>query len=258
MRTNRIVIWLALLCLAACHADETIAPVKSAAGFTVTGVVRDEAGTLVSGALATLGGSDYTFTNGAGVFRIDGVRGDRKLLVAKESYDDFSRELTVTGDVFVEVVLTAIAYADSLVLGEALRSNVASNATPCDPIHWDARAPCRRFKFRAPETGVLSVTVVWDYGSPLDVVITTENGTYLASSGEDELPRASVSARVARGEVYEVRVNSYYEAQVFDLRAELYTDAITCSTLGAGEIAKRAIVPHELKVGVAKVGKRCF
>lgn len=231
MRAKRIAFWLAVMWVAACNADETVAPVKQV-GFTVTGVVRDQDGVPLADALAKLSDKGYGFTNAAGVFRIEGVQGAFNLLVSKESYTDFYRELVVTGDVFVEAVLTAIPYPDSLVLGKTVQSSVSANAPPCDPIHWDARAPCRKFTFRAPQSGVLAVTIAWEGGSQLDVVITTVKGKYLAASAEDELGRASASALVARGELYEVWVNSYYEGNAFALRADFVPNASVAQPLG--------------------------
>lgn len=107
-------------------------------------------------------------------------------------------------------------------LGQTIQSTVSADAAPCDPVGWDALAPCRPFSFTAPQSGFLVIVISWNGGPELDATIVEPNDRYLASStqgpgAEDITLTAAVEANVR----YEIRVNSYYSGQVFLLRADL-------------------------------------
>jgi hypothetical protein len=104
-------------------------------------------------------------------------------------------------------------------LDRTVRSSVSATAAPCDPVGWDESAPCRRFYFIAPATGRLSIDNAWNGVPPLDATIVIPANRYVATSTDNGFNRVSLSASLIAGVRYEVRVNSYYGAQVFDMTA---------------------------------------
>ncbi|MGH7471786.1 MAG: hypothetical protein ACRENP_27870 [Longimicrobiales bacterium] len=94
----------------------------------------------------------------------------------------------------------------------------------CDPVHWDASAPCRRLRLTPSASGTLFISITWSGGPPLDGLITTSGGTLLANSKEENVELATAQAYLQAGAMYEVWVSSYYGTQVFDLRADLRPD----------------------------------
>jgi hypothetical protein len=193
--------------------------------FVLLGTLRDEGGLAVSGATVGVAGDSvpwqYSISNDSGHFGFTGVLGPVAVRVWKYGFEHYVQNLVVAADVSLDIGLVKVEAIDSIRLGRTIRSHVDGNADPCDPIRWDTRAPCRRFSFTAPRSGTLVISVRWSGGSPLDAVILAPEGTYLAISEETGLEEATVSARVQAGATYEVRVNSYYAGQVFDLRADL-------------------------------------
>jgi len=192
--------------------------------FGVYGYVRDENGIPVVGAEASITSSTFTgssVTNPAGYFAFERLRGQASLRIWLEPYEIYVRDTLLTSNVILDVKLKKAVYGDTLVLGGAIRSFVARGSPPCDPIHWDASAPCRRFLLTPKTNGNLLIAVTW-FGLPeLDVTITTTGGTYVGTSGESLAGRVVASASLEAGVTYEVRVNSYYDSQVFDIRADL-------------------------------------
>jgi len=193
--------------------------------FVLFGVVRDEEGLPLPGASAEVyhdgAPGSSALSNEKGYFSFKEVTGWLTVRVWKDGYDHVRRFLTVEGDLAFEVMLTRLDAADSIRLGRTIRTTVNPNAPPCDPIGWDARAPCRRLAFTAPSTGWLTIAVAWFGGSPLDIVITRSDGTYVAYSRESNYEEATVETCVEAGMTYEVRVSSYYDPQVFNLTANL-------------------------------------
>jgi hypothetical protein len=194
-------------------------------GFVVFGVVRDETGLPLSGAAAEV--LDGTFrgrgavSNPNGYFSLVDVSGPMAILVWKDGYDLHQKSLDVAADLVLEFTLQRVAHADSITLGLDVAYIVLEDAPPCDPAGWDAQAPCRRLYFLAPTSGILTVVITWTGEPQLDAVITSPNGTYLGTSSELGFERIIVSASVGAGDLYEIRVNSYYGRQMFRLRADL-------------------------------------
>jgi hypothetical protein len=222
----------ASLTLAACAvalgcADQEPAAIPTAVPlYLVSGRVLDDAGATIKGATAQILGGAFNgiqaSTDDDGVFRLTRVSGPIHLVVWKEGYDVFERTLNIAADHSLDITLPK-EYLD-LVLGRTVRSFVFGRARPCDPAGWDARAPCRRFRLTPSTSGMLFIKIAWTGGPLLDVLITTSTGTILAWGYDEGLEMASAQAYLDAGLMYEVRINSYYTAQVFDLTAELRSD----------------------------------
>ncbi len=187
--------------------------------FVVFGTVQDEAGAPLPGATAddvTGGRSDITDDNG--YFSFTGVRGPLTVRVRKDGYETFSQYLaSVSGDIALNIRMFRVL---EIVLGSTIHAMVDWSMPPCDPIRWDAQAPCRRFEFTAPFSGTLVLSISWAGGSELDATM-VRNDDYIATSTSVGLETVAMSAFVMAGVTYEIRVNSYYGSQVFDLRADL-------------------------------------
>ena len=222
----------ACIVLAACH-DSTNAPTAVVPTlrvppptFVVFGIVRDESGVPVFGATAEIVVGQYAgrtaTSNADGYFAFAGVAGELTIRVFRDGYERVLKTLTVKGDVVLDVQLSAITPGDTILLGKTIRSSVASDAPPCDPFGWDARAPCKPFRFTAPRSGVLVIIVSWESGPELDVSIVTPPNNYLRSwSSSGGAQEASLTAPVESGVTYEIRVNAYYSGQVFQIHADL-------------------------------------
>ena len=190
--------------------------------FTLFGVVRDEAGRLLPGALAEVSGIRGTqITNLAGYFALSGLRGRATVRVWKEQYEIYQADVMMAADTLLDVRLSRADYyfADSLVIGQTIRSFVPGSAAPCDPVRWDAKAPCRSFSYTAPASGRLEVAITWSGEPELDATITTISGAYVGTSSGG-FGTIIALAPVSAGITYAVRVNSYYDFQRFTLRAE--------------------------------------
>ena len=193
-------------------------------GFNLIGIVRDDDGLPVSGATVQItfgsGRDQSAATNENGIFIFSGLRGLSTLRVLKIGYRPNSQTVVVTADQAVEFMLVK---APVIELGKVI--GAVTDEPPCDPIQWDGRAPCRRFRFTPPSSGLLVVFVTWKGSSELDATIVTTGGIYLATSEESGAGQAILQAGVEGGVMYEVRVNSYYESQAFDLKADLYLNS---------------------------------
>ena len=208
----------------ACSREAPLAPEPPPAlpTYVLIGIVRDGEGLPVPGVVAELAGlSRSDTTDPEGLFSFAEVRGPITLWIQKEGYASHSRSLLLTSDVTISISLVRLFLSDTLVLGQTIRTTVEANAPPCDPIGWDAQAPCRRFTFTAPHSGVLVLMISWIGGSPLDATIIAADGRYVATSKEAGFEAVFADAAVEGGQTYEIRVNSYYGAQLFDLKAVL-------------------------------------
>jgi hypothetical protein len=117
----------------------------------------------------------------------------------------------------------------SISVGELVRASITRGDPVCDPVHWDANAPCKVYSLVAPTSGLLTVTLTTDIpGSNPDVIdmMVTEvsSGMTLYSPG-GAVQRLSLDVQAARR--YEIRINSYPYllplpgALDFELRTEL-------------------------------------
>jgi hypothetical protein len=117
----------------------------------------------------------------------------------------------------------------TIAVGDHIRDTIDRNDQVCDPAHWDANAPCKRFIVIVPTAGVLHATLTTDlHGARPDAIdlmlIGGGKGIMDYSGGGEE---QHVSGSVIAGGTYEIRVNSYpyYLPQpgalTFELRTEL-------------------------------------
>jgi len=191
--------------------------------YVLFGTVRDSAGAPVANATAVVTTGKYrgrfALSNESGYFKFIGLLGPLTLRVTKEDYEMADKPLDVRGDLSLEVVIKKIFFSDSIELGRTIRSNVPASAKPCDPIRWDARAPCRPFRFTPSSSGLLSLQIKWDGLIPLDATITTLSNDYVATSSEVGFGNVTMAASLTAGQTYEIRINSYYGGLIFDLAA---------------------------------------
>jgi len=193
-------------------------------GFVLFGTVRGEDGLPVPGATAeVVAGRDSgqsVVSNANGYFRFVGVSGWLTVRVYKDGYDRFLQTFNVDADLAFEVKLPRVELADTLRLGQTVQASVKSDAPPCDPIRWDARAPCRTFLITPRTSGLLVVTITWSGGPELDATLVDGRGEYVAYSNDVPGEEVSLAAGLDAGKTYVLRVNSYYSGQIFLVRAE--------------------------------------
>jgi hypothetical protein len=197
--------------------------------FIFWGTVRDQNGVPVAGARVEILGGSMAYwglsatTNQTGTFTIEGVRGELWVQVGKVGYHSSVRTYSVSSDTRIDVVLVSgmlpsAPISDTLQLGKTIRG--ITNEPPCDPTRWDALAPCRRFDFVSETPGQLNVTIS-TVGLMMDATFVTRfSDQYLGTSEEAGPGEMTLSIDVAAFTQYEIRVNSYYEQQEFNLRAE--------------------------------------
>jgi hypothetical protein len=215
--------------------------------FTIAGRIHDlEDRRLLranADVLGTTSSGRRVVSDVEGYFSIRGVAGAITLRIWKEGYETFYLPLFVHGDTTVDVTLPRFEYADTLILGRTTRSYVSASAAPCDPVHWDAHSPCRLLHFFPPASGKLELTVSWHGDPPLDVTLVAHEGEYIASSTEPGAETAALEAFVVVGTLYEIRINSYYDYQEFDLLAKLVPNsAHSAATLPRAGALKACMV----------------
>ncbi|HEX5075016.1 MAG TPA: carboxypeptidase-like regulatory domain-containing protein [Gemmatimonadaceae bacterium] len=227
MKSSRLVLGGAALLLACSdrtRGGPTGTGTPAMRSWAVGGVVRDQDGRAVAGAtidiVEGLFSGRSSISNGDGSFAFERVFGRMTLVVSRGGYEQYVQRLNVTTDVLLDVRLVKYVDADSLQLGRIIRATVSSNAPPCDAIRWDELAPCKRFFFTPDRAGTLSVSVSWSGSPELDITMVTLEGAYIATSIKVGPEAAWLVGIVEPGRTYEIRVNSYYTAQMFDLRAD--------------------------------------
>jgi hypothetical protein len=195
----------------------------------VFGIVRDTSGAPVFGAVAMITTGKYAgrvaISNSSGYFAFSGVLGELTIRIVRDGYERAVKTVDVTGDMVLDVRLVVVNPSDTIQLGRSIRSSVESFAPPCDPVRWDAEAPCKTFHLKAPMTGTLVITVSWEGGSDLDATVVTLDDVYVATSTESGKQNAVLVARVTEGVIYEIRVNAYYTGNTFTLGADLSAPA---------------------------------
>lgn len=196
--------------------------------FVLFGTVRDEDGRPITGAIARLATPPYkgqaAISNAGGYFSFAGIAGPLTVTVYKDGYDRSMATVTLNADLALEFRLNPVEPSDSLLFGRTFQSSVVSGSIPCDPVRWDARAPCRRFDFTPPKTGLLTIVISWDGEQELDATIVSKNNQYVATSFENPGYQLILAAKVDANTTYEIRVNSYYSGQLFLLRADFSGD----------------------------------
>jgi hypothetical protein len=198
-------------------------PIAPPTVYNLSGYVRDQAGLAVSGATVEIPAvvGHFATTDATGYFSLGAVRGSFGIRVRKDGYAIYSRSLYVSSDQEIDVTLSKVEFADSIVLGRTVRTSVRASTPPCDPERWDALAPCQRFSFTSPISGKLLITVKWIGGPSLDAAFMSPAGSYIAFSEDSGFEQFTLLVYVDAGAVYEVRVHSYYGGQMFDLSADL-------------------------------------
>ena len=194
------------------------------ATFVLLGTVRDMDGKPLSGATAEVvrGGSVSVrvTSNADGHFSFAGIAGTVTVRVYKDGYDRFLQTYIVETNMAIEVELLSVELADTISLGHTIQSSVRPDAPPCDPVRWDAKAPCRTFLIPRSTSGLLVVTITWSGGPELDATLVDGREAYVATSVSGPGEEISLSAWLEAGTTYVLRVNSYYSGQIFQLRAE--------------------------------------
>ena len=201
-------------------------PPTPTATWILQGTVRDGARRALSGVTVEIISGRFSgrtaVTGEGGAFRFLGVEGEMTILASKDGYVRYAHRLTVTSDVTFDFDLLKALPLDTIVVGRVIQATVQAGDSPCDPVRWDARAPCKRFLFIPPATGNLSIIIAWAGDPELDATLVTSTDSYLAVSKELAPRMVELSGPVAAGEPYEVRVNAYYTRQVFTLRADIF------------------------------------
>jgi Carboxypeptidase regulatory-like domain len=220
---NRICVLFASCVILACADDPGAVQMQPAPFFTLSGVVRDAAGIPVADAEVAIS-STFKFSSDSGYFAFERVRGDLTVIVTKAGFEDYGVKVRMDSNVDLDVRLQKQLVVSEIIVGKTLAGTIHANALPCDPVRWDANAPCRRLSFIAPVSGILVLTLRWTGTPPLDAVVTNAFGDYLAYSEKVGGNQAYVALHVDQARRYEVRVSSYYGAQLFELTTELHAD----------------------------------
>ena len=228
---KRLALLLAGSALLACSSDDPVQPIHPVppppptVGFLVTGFVDEEGGARLAGATVELmrPGHDTltTTTEGNGLFSFASIVGPATLRVWKPGYVGEIRLLNVTWHWTDFIRLNGVLRDAILPLDSTVASTVQAAAPPCDPAGWDGLAPCRRFLFVAPASGRLMVSIAWQGSPELDAALVFVRGGYVASYDQGGVGRFQLESSVVKGVEYELRVNSYYGTQAFELRADL-------------------------------------
>jgi hypothetical protein len=155
------------------------------------------------------GQSRTTVSGPNGGYRFDDVSGFFSLRVARDGYFVASRNVLVAADLTMDFVLERIVV---LTAGTTLKGTVRGQ--PCDPAGWDARALCQRVFFTPPTSGTLDLVLSWTGLNELDLLVDRLYAT--TPPGGHEI-RASIDL-VGSGQ-REIRINSYYQPQEFELSA---------------------------------------
>ena len=200
------------ICLVAASCGEPATGPTPAGSYTLSGRIRDLDGMMLAAVPVVLAGQGLnrtTVTGADGRYLFDNVSGFVNLRISTDDYLAASRNVMVAADQVVDFVLERIVV---LTAGTTLRGTVRGQ--PCDPITWDARAPCQRVFFTPPTIGTLDLVLSWSGADELDLLV----GRFYRSAraGEHEI---SASFFIETVEQREIRINSYYQPQEFELRA---------------------------------------
>lgn len=164
-----------------------------------------------------------TTAGDSGYFRFTEVAGAVLLVVSRDGYLTASFDVHVSGNrnVFLMLQHVVVNAVTEILEGELYELTINGADLPCDPGGWDATAFCKRLKFVAPRSGMLTIEVTWPHATTqLDILVLSANGSTVTYS-TGQFPRVSASAPVFGGAEYEVRVHAYYSAETFSLKATI-------------------------------------
>jgi hypothetical protein len=193
--------------------------------YTLVGTIRGENDAPLWGATVTLTNSlqnrHEVFTDTAGRYEIRGISGAWNVVVKFANYVDAVSAIAMNSDRVLDIKLVPVRRPVSFDVGKEFATQVNADDSPCDPVHWDASAPCARLRLEALRTGVLTVTLTWESAGDVDFTIMSDDErSYLAYSGgggHTLTSRLSVTA----GMHYVIWVHSYYGAASFKIRADI-------------------------------------
>jgi hypothetical protein len=180
---------------------------------TLSGTIRDADGLPLAGVTLVIlaptnGGS--VVSDAAGRYSLLNLNGLINLRASKDGYFPWYQARFIAADQVLDISLSPMV---ELVPGTTLRGVVGG--APCDPIGWDARAPCRQIFFTPPTSGTLDLVLTWSGPSDLDLLVA---GQYFDPPPKRGEIRAKV--QLAGGLRHEIRINAYYSQEDFELRAE--------------------------------------
>jgi hypothetical protein len=212
-----LVVFLGLLIvLTACDRGSSTSPSASSTSFVLSGTLREADATGIGGATVLVAGvtiNPRTTTSGSdGTYRFEGLAGRVTLRVTKDGYHEISREIVLSSNHVFDLKLDRLG---RLISGEVYRGIV--DAPPCDPSGWDAAALCQRIQYIPMETGVVTIHLEWTGPSDLDLMFAGDHWPGVNRT-------IDASAHVEGGHAYEIRLNAYYGAVPFELRAELHRE----------------------------------
>jgi hypothetical protein len=146
-------------------------------------------------------------SDAAGRYSIGNLSGGLDLRISIPGYAEWSTPRYIAADQVINITLRPIV---ELTPGTPYRGTVSG--APCDPMGWDANAPCQQLFFTAPSAGTIDLVLTWTGASDLDMLV---GGQYFIPT----TPRR-VHARVpvVAGVRTEIRINAYYAQEEFDLR----------------------------------------
>ena len=186
--------------------------------YTLTGRIQDELGEPVSGAAVLLvqgqNPGRTTVSDELGQYRFDNLRGFVVVRAIKADYRDGVASGVMDADRTLMVTMTPYRRLQ-LTVGTTLHGTVQD--PPCDPVRWDAIAPCQLIFFTPPATGVYELVLTWNGPHELDLLIDGSLSLYFYQPGAPGKLRASLSAQA--GVQREIRIHSYYGPQAFELTA---------------------------------------
>ncbi len=181
-------------------------------GYTLTGTIQDSEGRPMPDVTLVLKGPDdvkSVVSDAGGRYSISNVGGALELRISMTGYFEWSTPRYIAADQALNITLWPMV---ELTPGTVFRGTV--RGAPCDPIGWDANAPCQRLFFTAPSAGTLDLVLTWTGASELDMLAA---GHYFTPTMPHQIhARVSVIAGVRT----EIQINAYYAQEAFDLRVE--------------------------------------
>jgi hypothetical protein len=227
---RRIAVAGLLSILAGCNADPVSTqdpptiPIPPISAYRLIGTVRDETNTPIRGASVKLTDvaqrEQVVLSDSAGHYEFAALTGVFTVAVRHRNYQDVVVYLFISTDRVLDVKMVPVEPETIFELGKEYDFVVPASNAPCDPVHWDAHAPCTKIRFRAPRSGTLTVELTWASEGEVDFTIMSEGDSYLAYGNGDGQP-LTATVPVLNGNYYVIWVHSYYGAATFKVRADI-------------------------------------